>query len=450
MTLSRSSVLFYNDFASGPEPEVGGELSFARDSAGWSLGRDGLFHRARAGQYSYVWMDLAGKVSEPPFRRPLFSVMASGETLVRGNQTDIGTAWSQTATYDKTQVPSIFAGGEFEAWKVIQSTSSLGSMFHEWGTFTGSREVVIAIVEQAPEGGDTIRVRVRDNTVGTDNLGQVSYVFSTDTVDALGSPATNFVGRLPLGYGPSGGLRVLLYAGYVGTSGNSRQAKLLPTDEGIGTGVIVHYYDIVEENGQIVFPLPSAGGTTYTQDTEDVSFAQVPAPQDMISYLAMVPLTTQVGFNRYWTLGRSGGPRLILQGGNAGGRLRVYFDDGANVTTVLSTSGLFAPDDYVEAAVIVHNATGDARLVVRTNGVGAAGASSSAGTWNPPAAWQQDALYLCAAGSGAGSQTSDGSALFDRLYFARLGDVDAATDGTDDSALMDELSAFHLDTGANA
>ena len=452
MTLSRSSVLFYNDFASGAEPEVGGPLSFARDSEKWTLGRDGLYHRARAGQWAYEWWDLTGKVSQPPSRRPGLTLEVAS-TPVNSDSVDIaaaGSAWVQGGTSPWTAVPSVFEGQGNVGWLLTPNGSDSSPHYRqEPGTFSGSLETYSTIYESL--GADASDIRIWDVTAGAYIIG-ITYIWSTGAVGRnLGASGPLFGAEKLADAGPNGGevVRLWITLDTASVSGHGRRIYVLPAGGGAAipaskTAVVHHaqYETLVFPTSPIVYT-----GSATTRAPEFAIFPVHWPVQSFAWYMSFVEggsiygdlVDSQRGIWQIYTSAASGNSAMDVRGGSpapgtyawqhndTGG---TWHDATVNLGTVIG--------DYVELGGTFDTATGLMRHVGRKNG-GAVVASSGGGASTVNGTWSDDRLWLPNVFGGQYGRES-----FHRLYFARLAGIASAHDGTADEALMDELADFHM------
>jgi len=265
VTLSRSSVLFYNDFAAGPEAEVGGPFHFSRDSSKWVLGRDGLYHQARAGQYGMHWENLVGQASAPPYRRPALLVEPGYSDNIVGNTAEFVTAsgWN-ISSYSAVAATSIFADAAMQGWAAAFTWSSGGGAIYKGaGNLSGSKETYVCICEEVSAGRSI--GAIRDNSMGSEY--QVQMDWSTYTVTDHGPLALDDFGYVDMGRGPNGGRLFLLWFMFTGTSGNLRQIKFYPDADKAGDTTILHYCNVQDKAG-FGSLLPGDGSTTLSRATE--------------------------------------------------------------------------------------------------------------------------------------------------------------------------------------
>lgn len=441
MTLARSSVLFYNDFSTGPEADVGGPMSFSRDSEKWTLGRDGIYHRARAGQVAYGWADVSGKAPQPPTRRPLLRV-DPGITPIISDSVDLsGDKWSQNHVSAANPVPPLFPGvsgadSREYIWDGVQAFAEAAKQF----TATGSNVVTSCILEHT--SADQSWGGIYSNT-GSVWVTRWEYVWSTDTL-TLGA-GTGAVGREVLAeVGPNGGRLVRFWAVGSDTSGNTDRIIIQPvrsgTNSGPGDGNIIHYGN-VEPGGVATAPIPYQG-SAQTRTADEIYFENpAPLPQDLVAYVSVVGLDPRTNYARFWALGSSGAARLILENTFTDGALTAYAqDDSGNSGGASVNIGPYVEGDYIEAAVVYTQSTGRLRIVARRNDGGAFASETTPASWTPPTDWNVNRLTVGSAGGGTGAHQT---AEYGRIYFAKPSDLASAPYG-DTDALLDELRDFHL------
>ena len=444
MTLSRSSVLFYNDFASGPEPEVGGPLSFGRDSEKWTLGRDGLYHRARAGQWAYEWWDLSGKVSQPPSRRPLFDINLA-VTPLNDDSADFSasSAWIfPGGSWTRTAVRSVF-GPSYSAWQVTNTDASPRGPYQAF-TATGGVVVVASTVFETVGGtGDSAYEFRLFNQDTLSSIVEASFDQTTGTAVISGGSGTLNLRKLS-DAGPNGGAlyRISIVAS-VGSGTTFRtQFALLETNG----SVILHHsqaYEYWQETSPIVY-----AGSPVTR-TQDVVGAAGPPPQSMVGYAALVARGASSDADKSRRIiahGSFDNPRLHVFLNNA--HLGVFLVDGGGASNSANAANDdWTPGAYVEVFYLYDHATGGLYIGTRADG----GAVTSVGpnvpgTFTAPTFWNGGSELDNTIGWGGDGDLS-GSELglsMERHYCVNPDDLDAAIDGTAGGALMDELAGFHM------
>jgi len=209
---------------------------------------------------------------------------------------------------------------------------------------------------------------------------------------------------------------------------------------GSGTGSVYAFDAQVEDGAFPTFPIHTPTSAAVARAVETLSFANPPSPQAMVIFFEFIEGGTILnsGNSNLFTLGdTSSGDRYQIYSDESNGRYRTWLGS-------IGTAFTSAPNirERVQIAAVFPGTGSQTIRALQRIEDGAIEATSNVRT--VPTVWNAQELWL-----NSISTASVGAVGAHRLTMVKLSAITAATDGTEDEALMDELAAVITDKHGN-
>lgn len=438
MALTKQSALFAwrSDF--GPDPLVGGDPVYVRDSAAWWF--DGrIFRKSITGPSG-----LAAPRFEPvtldgvQMQAMLLEAARTGQ-VENPNAFSVADGWTHSGAGTLIDVPSMI---ESEAGsKIPGGGSSAGPfVFRSAGVFTGSAECLVVIAERGTT--NTHPVAVYDETLGTFVV-EASKNWLNGGFTVTSGSGSVFQRKLA-DRGPNGGEVWVLILSYSGTGGNVRRVYGVRHNAITTAHVFLHHCN-VDEMAFSTSPIAGPAGTVRSADS--FHWKGPPKPQALASYgrvsVGHASRATEILF-RLADTGNNGprwGPATIT----ANNALYSLIDNGVDGNVLNSFTVTFAVGDDLEFGSLLFS-DGAMRLVFRRNGGTVQGRSTAAPASGLPSDWVNNAV-LNVGGTGGSFAVNS---RFGRFCIVDPADLDTDPSAGDATDLLDELAEYDYLTAPEA
>lgn len=422
---SLSDILWYWDAIAGVQPIVGGDPTFSRASSGLVMPDRAHRVRSLAADYPrFPWVTVGGE------RLPAMLLeKASTNKLTDSNDFSASGNWFISPGLTMSAVESVF-GGQSAYRADNDGVLGARSINQTIGTLTGSDESMSVVWEDID--ADEMRFGIRDVTAASWVI-LARYIPSTESLSVTFGAGT-LHGPIDLGGG-----RVWLGATGSGTASNTRAPHIYPTGTTKAVRSAIVHFAQHEEAAVPTSPIITTTAAA-ARAAESMQWAGAPRPQAMVIYsdLVMVAVPLAGDGNRIWHIGESddSAPRLLLRH-NGANVINVFLENGTNsANTSITLSPAPAVNDRIQVVAVV-NADGSGRLISSLNGAAVQAAALSAPTGGLPTSWSDNVLWLNSVGA-----SSVNAHKYRQLKIVKPTNLDAALDGTEDQALMDEMAAL--------
>lgn len=447
MALTKKSALFAwrSDF--GPDPLVGGDPVYVRDSAGWWF--DGRVWRKSITGPS----GLAAPRFEPVTLdgvRTQAMLLESARTSLTTDPTDLTTAnWTTRASIIRTRDRY---GIEGEANTGTYLEDDNGADFEEVTQdkpiANDSLSHTLTVVVEKDQDESRFPEFALNLTGGTSQYSYVQVNTKTGaTVERAG------LGTRSHTVTDAGRWWIVRISVANNTSGNTTARSYVRPAMGTAFGVvdnaavgsIVVGGAFLEAGVFGTSPIIGAAGTVRSGDV--FYWKNAPKPQAMAAYCrfqAGMRGNGDVSSPRIFQFGAVGNPRLIVYHLNTSD-IALYFGNGSAIANPSLLAQIHAEEDVEVAATLL--ADGSGRLAMRNNtDVAIRGINFAAPTGGLPTAWSGDYVSLNSVYEGS----NRGVSRYLGFHAVNLDDVDADPRGADDTALMDELAEYDYLTAPEA
>lgn len=421
MAITLSDVLWYWDHRRGEVPTIGGTPVFSRAGSAYERGPNGI-HIPRG--------------VDTPRIEPEGMLLELSHTNLLGAPFELdGTSpWTMQGSYTVSAVGSIYSDRSAYKWPNPGDTTSRGT-YQTIGTLTGSPETLSVDVENVD--ADETSIGIYDitaaNWVARLKFDWATRVASVDA-SAVGTATSAHAVKLA-DVGPSGGpVYRLIVTCTPNNSGNTRRIYIHPSGVPINTKTaILHAAQHVE-----------AGLATSmvegTRSADSFYWENPPPPQEFVTYFkyrALMKGAGGISAPRVWTLGDS-----------VSSSVGIFIDSSGQVrighwgsTSSVGASVAVVPNvgDTIEICTIFYS-DDTGRMIVSHNGAAVVSVGVGAPSGGIGAAWDVNKLAL----NARAEQASKGASKHEFFKIVKRASLTAATDGTADQAVMDEMRGMYV------
>lgn len=419
MAITLSDVLWYWDHRRGEVPTIGGTPVFSRAGSAYERGPNGIY--------------VPRGVNTPRIEPEGMQLELSQANLL-GNpfKLDGTSPWTMQGSYTVSAVGSIYSDRSAYKWPNPGDTTSRVT-YQSIGTLTGSPETLSVDVENV--NADKTSIGIYDTTA-LNWVVRLSFDWPTRTATVVDSGAgtATFVRAIKLmDVGPSGGPVYRLVAGGTPANpGNTRRVYIYPSGTAINTQTaILHAAQHVEAG----FSTTMVEGT---RSADSFYWENPPPPQAFVWYASWRHYSGVTGSSARVAEMGGGNDRLLLWNNSSDAVLNSQLRTAGNAISI--GSGVLMDVGSHMEAVIVLRADGTHRLIVSKDGVLSFGGEGAAPTGGLPAAWELQRFSLNQEGyTGTKAATKHAT-----HKIVKLASLTAATDGTADQAVMDEMRGLYV------
>jgi len=419
MTITKSDILFYFDQKNkSVAPTVCGVPIFTRPSNAYGQQGDGRYIRYFA--------------DTPRFEPDGLLIELGGNNRVDDafNFAATGSAWAVLATWNISEVNSQFSDQVAHLHTSnpqVNDPAPGRSQFSPFDFSTSFPTNFEAIIERVD--APSLRIGITRGSPSSALMILLDYNWDTDTATApiidANSTITYSVETITE-VGPNGGRVVRVECSILSDAVGSINFAIYPAGQGTHTySAIIHYA------GHYFYGTPVDG----IRSADNLSWTGPPPPQPLAVYVACVWPTKEKRYGRILSIDpfAANSARMFIAWDDDYDAI-AYFENGTDAATTITQAITATQNDLVEFLMLI-NADGSTKLIVRVNGGSVQSVTGAALAAGLPAQWDGSQIEL-----NEIQNNSVGRTKYQQIKMLKLPALASSTD----EKLMDEVAGLEL------